>query len=149
MKPDSILIPVDFSKCSHNALRYGLELAQTFGASAHLLHVSEEMIFYSPMFGGFQPTQEQYATYAETGLANAATIQSAEGVDITTEHRFGKPYTEILECAKQRKSSMIVMGTLGRTALRLLLLGNVAENVVRHATCPVLTIHGELDHKNN
>jgi universal stress protein A len=143
MKPDSILIPMDFSAPSHKAFRYGLELAKKFNASVHLLHVTEEMIFYSPTFGGYMPSREQYAAYAESGLDNVAATEQMETVAIKKEHRFGKPATEIVKYAEQEGCSLIVIGTHSGTTVRQVVLGNVAENVVRYARCPVLTVHAE------
>jgi universal stress protein A len=143
MKPDSILIPMDFSEPSHKAFRYGLELANKFDAAVHLLHVTEEMVFYSPTFGGYMPSREQYAAYAESGLANVAATEPAEPVSIKKKHCFGKPATEIVKYAAQEKCSLIVIGTHGGTTVRQVVLGNVAENVVRNARCPVLTVHAE------
>ena len=89
------------------------------------------------------PSREQYAGYAETGLKNAADTDLAEGVIVKKEHRVGKPSAEIVKYADQEKCSLIVIGTHGGTAVRRAVLGSVAENVVRHARCPVLTVHAE------
>lgn len=143
VKPDCILVPTDFSEGSCKAVSYGVELARTFGATLHLLHVSEEMIFYSPSFGGYMPSRDQYAAYANAGLDNAVDSDQAAQLSLTTEHRIGKPSTEILKCAGEQGASLIVIGANGRSAVRHWILGSVAENVVRHATCPVLTVHGK------
>lgn len=143
MKPDTILLPIDFSEPSFKAFRYGLELARRFEARAHLLYVTEQMMFYSPSFGGFMPTKDQYDAYAESGLQAAADTELAQGIEITREHRFGNPQVEIVKCAREQQVALIVMGTHGQTGLLDALTGSVAVNVVRHAHCPVLTVHAE------
>lgn len=142
MKTDCILVATDFSEPSFEAVRYAVELAKRFDARLHVLHVIREMVFYSPTFGGYMPSRDQYAAAATAGLNNAVDADLAGDLEITTEYRFGIPHTEILKCAGELGSPLIVVGTHGRGVLAHAMNGSVAENVVRHASCPVLTIHG-------
>ena len=141
MKTDCILVATNFSEPSFKAVRYGIELAKQFDARLHVLHVIREMVFYSPTFGGYMPSREQYAAAATAGLENAVDPDLAGDLEVTTEYRFGNPHSEILKCAGELGSPLIVVGTHGRGALAHAVIGSVAENVVRHASCPVLTVH--------
>jgi nucleotide-binding universal stress UspA family protein len=141
MNTDSILVATDFTEPSLKAVRYAVELAKRFDTRLHVLHVIREMIFYSPTFGGYMPSRDQYAAAAAAALENAVDTDLAGNVPVTTEYRFGSPHTEILKCAKDIGSSLIVVGTHGRSELSHAVIGSVAENVVRHASGPVLTVH--------
>lgn len=143
MNTDRILVATDFDEPSASAVRYAVELAKRFDASLHVLHVIREMVFYSPTFGGYMPSRDQYAAAATAALENAVDASLAGNVPVTTEYRFGSPHTEILNCAKDVGSSLIVVGTHARGELSHAVVGSVAENVVRHASCPVLTVHCE------
>lgn len=143
MKTDCILVATDFSEPSFKAIRYAVELAKRFEARLHVLHVIREMVFYSPMFGGYMPSRDQYAAAAAAGLENAVDADLAGDVPVTTEYRFGSPHTEIVQCAGELSSPLIVVGTHARGELSHAVIGSVAENVVRHASCPVLTVHSD------
>jgi nucleotide-binding universal stress UspA family protein len=134
--PTEILVATDFGDAADAALVYGRMLARTFGASLHVLHVAEN-VFMRPVFAdpleiesGARRQLEQRLTEDEraTGRARVA-------VDIS-DH----PADAIVDYARNRRIGLIVMGTHGRRNVERLLMGSVAERVVRTATCPVLTI---------
>lgn len=143
MNTDNILVATDFSEPSQKAVRYALELAKKFNTRLHVLHVIREMVFYSPAFGGYMPSREQYAAAAAAGLKYAVDSDLAENIPVTTEYRFGSPHSEIVKCAGESDCSLIVVGTHARAELSRAVIGSVAENVVRHASCPVLTVHDD------
>ena len=139
-----ILVATDFGEASDAALNYGRDLARTYGATLHVLHVAENV----------------FARYADDGsMTLLPEIQSdiehaawkrMEGL-VTDEDRtmlHAKPVVltalgtaeAIVEYAKTHTIDIIVMGTHGRRALAHLLMGSVAERVVRMAPCPVLTV---------
>ena len=140
-----ILVPTDFSADAAAALTYALRFAQPFGASVHLLHVVAD-----PMAAGAWSS----AVYtAEIAGLHINLVRDAErrlqqeaadkGAPITTEVRTGHAAHVILDLANERGIDLIVMGTHGRTGLAHLVMGSVAERVVRLAPCPVLTMRAE------
>lgn len=135
----NILVPTDLSEPSLNATRYALEFARQFDAAIHLLYVIEEPAFYAPL-GGYYPSREEWTAFADSGLENWISDDDAAGLTIKREKFFGHPSTKIVEYARANEIDMIIMGTHGRSALPHLLVGSVAENVVRHAPCPVFTV---------
>ena len=140
---NKILVPTDFSKHSEKALRYGVELAIKFSAEVHLLHTFEIV----PMAygeGGFIPidSSEEIAEAAKQHL-DKLTIESVGQLVVTRAVTQGRPFVEIVRYAKQKEIDLIVLGTHGRGAISHMLLGSVAEQVVRKASCPVLVVRDE------
>jgi universal stress protein A len=137
-----ILVATDFSDASAAALTYGRELSTAFGASLHVLHVMENT-FLRPV-----PTDPYLLKAAATRqLADLITDQDrAQRHAIATTATSDEPAGEIVKYAKAHDIDLIVMGTHGRAGMARLLLGSVAETVVRAASCPVLTVkHPERD----
>jgi nucleotide-binding universal stress UspA family protein len=144
-----ILCPVDFSDPAREALHFAAELARQFNASMTLLHVYHPPGYTLPE-GIVLPGPEALASlfeHIDRTLAewrNEALARGAPEVDTATAQ--GSPWHEIVECARRRDFHMIVVGTHGHTGLRHLLLGSVADRVVRQAPCPVLTVR-PADHR--
>jgi nucleotide-binding universal stress UspA family protein len=138
----TILVPSDFSECSEEALQYGLELARRFDASVHLLHVVPDPMVQPWAAEGFSAPAfevvEEWKTQAVARL-NAA-VPDADRHRVTAVAVVATPYFEILAYAVTHKVDLIVMGTHGRSGVSHLLLGSIAERVVRTAPCPVLTV---------
>jgi universal stress protein A len=138
-----ILAPTDFSDFSKQALKSALELAQTFDAKLLLLHVLE---LPSYPIEGLVPSSlganllDDLERQASRDLAGVLPEAEGGGVDVGRRVIIGTPHRKIIEAAEEEKSDLIVMATHGRTGLSHLVLGSVAERVVRTATCPVLTI---------
>ena len=140
---ETILMPTDFSEPSRRALEYATTLARQLGASIHLLHV-----IYFPIEGAASPegywvdltgVRSQMRADAEREIG--ALAGSLPGLKVTTQVVEGtNPARAITRVAKERPVQMIVMGTHGRGGVSHLLLGSVAERVVRTATCPVMTV---------
>lgn len=138
----NILLPIDFSAPSEKATDYALTLARKFNATLHLLHVIEDPVVYIPMYESYPvPSRQQFETYAQTRLDNWITAEQAEGVKLEVSWRHGRPDVEIVEFAEDSGIDLIVLGTHGRGLAAHLLLGSVAEKVVRKSPCPVLTVH--------
>ncbi len=136
-----ILIPTDFSETAQSATQYAVELAKKFGAKLHLLHVIEDPVVYMPMFESYAlPPKEDFENFAETRLDNWILDEDKGDLTIETEWVHGNPFVDILKCAKREDADLIVVGTHGRSFTAHLLLGSVAEKVVRKAKCPVLTV---------
>lgn len=143
-----ILVPVDFSPDSDAALHYAVGLAQQVGATVHLLHIVENSMaagmWSADAYTGEKPgLLVNVVRDAEQRLERM--IPTIAGVRYGLEHdvRTGPPAATIVEFAKEELADLIVMGTRGRTGLSHVLLGSVAEEVVRRAPCPVLTLRAE------
>lgn len=144
MQPfEKILVPVDFSEHSAQALRTAADLSRRYDAQLTLIHVFDPVIYSLPeAYVLFTPEQlDKVVGTLEAELAAAKQI-AVEGGAARVETRLlhGFVATQILELAASSKVDLIVMGTRGRTGLSHLLLGSVAERVVRLAPCAVLTV---------
>jgi nucleotide-binding universal stress UspA family protein len=139
----TILHPADFSSCSGYAFQLACSLARDYGARLIVLHVLERPVL---TYGGVMtapppppppPSEDQRQSVQEQ-------LQWIKPPDpaICVEHLLeeGDPATAILQVAQERGCDLIVMGSHGRTGLGRLLMGSVAEQVVRKASCPVLTV---------
>ena len=139
-----ILVPIDFSACSRAAIDYAAFLARSFEASIDLLHVREPPPLFSPemvmLMPGDRPgTLTEFAA-SPGGTECKSLLAELELLRIPVRGRLESgPIAEtVVEVADDY--DLIVMGTHGRTGLTRLVLGSVAEQVVRHARCPVLTV---------
>jgi nucleotide-binding universal stress UspA family protein len=145
-----ILCPVDFSACSDHALKYALAFAQSHQAALELLHVVEPLIYgvgSGGIGGALQTTYlEDVGKGASEHLAGVVGELRRRYDQVTGLTVDGTPFVEIIRRARDQKTDLIVMGTHGRRGLPHLLIGSVAERVVRKAPCPVLTVkHPEHD----
>jgi nucleotide-binding universal stress UspA family protein len=142
-----ILVATDFSAASGAALEFAKTLSTRFGASLHLLHVLEDPYvtgaFAADVYAPPPPgLRESWLRSAETTMATLLTEAEATAFAATTDVVFGPIAHTIVERASQIGADLIVMGTHGRGAMAHLLMGSVAERVVRTAGCPVLTTRG-------
>ena len=142
-----ILVATDFSAASGAALALAKALAGRFGASLHLLHVLEDPYvtgaFAADVYAPPPPgLRESWRKNAENTIATLLTEPEVKALRATTEVNFGPIAGTIVERAAAVGADMIVMGTHGRGGVAHLLMGSVAERVVRTARCPVLTTRG-------
>lgn len=139
-----ILVPTDFSECSTVALRYGLALAERFGAHLHLLHVVQSPFDQPWSVEVYAVSQADFETTAraqsDARLARLVAEADRPPGAVSCVTTIGAPCPAIVAYAKEAPVDLIVMGTHGRGAVAHLLIGSVAENVVRRAPCPVLTV---------
>jgi universal stress protein A len=148
-----ILVPVDFSGCSRAALGHALFLSEKFSAPVHLLHVwhipghlrPDLTVWVGDVSGTLADHAQQEANAEMAKFLSEMGLASRSGV--TSEVIAGTPATAIVETAKAKGCDLIVIGTHGRTGFSHLLLGSVAESVVRHAPCPVMTVRGPKEEK--
>ncbi len=138
-----ILCPVDFSKPSARALEYALALAERLGAQVDVIHVYEFPNFAVEDGAVDLPPymQENLAMRLRERLEQFVKETAAEAPKTTVHLAEGVPYLQIVEVAKQQQADLIVIGTHGRTGLSHMMLGSVAERVVRTSEVPVLTVH--------
>ncbi|MEZ6059817.1 MAG: universal stress protein [Planctomycetaceae bacterium] len=134
-----ILVATDFSEHSDNAVRYAAEFAKVFGSELHLLHVAERVPIMYGEGGAVTPEIESEAITRAQGMLNDLL---ADSVNLKVERSVvpGHPFVEICRYAKDHDIDLIVIGTHGRGAFAHLLMGSVAERVVRKAKCPVMTV---------
>lgn len=136
-----ILALTDFSEPAKQAIAYAFKLAQTFEAKLILLHVVEPLD--SPMRSDSHlvMTRRDYLErLAHHKLAQMLPEAQDAKVEVTRRVVVGLPYRTIVEVATKEQADLLVMATHGRTGLSHLVMGSVAERVVRTAPCPVLTI---------
>lgn len=143
IKLKRILHPTDFSNNSYQALKFSCVFAKQFDAELHLLNVINNAAILSPGIDGVIPTDyyqklTQYALHELDKLP--AALSNFDGSVIRSVCE-GLPFVEIIRYAKENNIDLIIMGTHGRSGLMHIIIGSVAENVVRRAPCPVLTVH--------
>jgi nucleotide-binding universal stress UspA family protein len=136
----TILHPTDFSEHSHYAFRLACSLARDSGARLIVLHVLERPVLAYTGVMMAPPPPPPSEEERQAVLDQLLRIQPPEPAN-ALEHQLeeGDPATGILQVAQERPCDLIVMGSHGRTGLGRLLMGSVAEQVVRKAVCPVLT----------
>ena len=138
-----ILVPFDFGEPSVHALELATTFAERFGATIDVLHVvpnpymADGLGFAAPLPPEFL---DNLVSDAEKGLATVMTEPDRKRFTARLIVKIGDARSEILEHARTEKADLIVMGTHGRGAMAHLVLGSVAERVVRTASCPVLTV---------
>ena len=140
--PKKILAPVDFSHSSDRALQYALDFAVRSNAHLLLLHVVEAFpIDYMLGIKSAEEANEWQLKQARTRLRELSLKVIGEST-ISTESmvKFGKPFHEIAEVAKDEAVDLIIIATHGYTGLKHIQLGSTAEMVVRYAPCPVLVV---------
>jgi len=139
---ERILCPVDFSETSEHALRYAIDLATRLDASVLIVH-AYQLPAYALPDGGILARPEfavDLTTQIQEFLDKLVERYSAHGVVLRDRLVEGMPYVEINRVAAEEKVDLVVMGTHGRTGVKHLLLGSVAERVVRTSSVPVLTV---------
>jgi nucleotide-binding universal stress UspA family protein len=134
----SILVPVDFSEPSLDAVQHALALARRYEAQLCLLHVIAPL--HPDMLIDTTRTQRAVRVAAHERLTKLADATKKAWPRTGRELRTGHPVTTITALARRTNADLIIMGTHGYTGLKRTLLGSVAERVVRHAPCPVLTV---------
>ncbi len=143
----SILVPIDFSVHSKNALKYASPLAEQFGASLHLVFVVEPTVYPADLGFGqvvLPGIEEELREKGAEELQALIEREIGSRVTATCVVRTGSPHQEILNEAEDKKVDMIVVATHGHSGVEHMLFGSTADRIVRHAKCPVLTIRPDL-----
>ncbi len=142
-----ILLSTDFSECSVQATQHAFYLAAQLGAELHMLHVIEDLRAVVPdyHYGAVEWPKELFEQMQSRAQSSLKELVAAQG-EAQQQYpvlavRQGRPFEQIVEYAEQHHVDLIVIGSHGRTGLGRLLMGSVAERVVRHASCPVLVVH--------
>ena len=132
-----ILAPIDFSEYSMEALRGGMELAKDLDGELHIVHV------VAPHFALFDKMREQaretlMVEEAEEELARIRKDDCGNSAKVFTQVMVGPPVPKLIEYAKEQQIDLILLSTHGRTGIEHLMIGSVAEKLVRAAPCSVL-----------
>jgi nucleotide-binding universal stress UspA family protein len=140
---EKILTAIDFSESSDYAFEYALMLARQFQAELTIMHVINEPVdlrgFYVPHIS-FEQLEKEIEEGAQIMMEKFCQTRMGEFTGYQTAIVSGIPYEEIIRKAEETGSSLVVLGTHGRTGLDHIIFGSTAERVVRSASCPVLTI---------
>lgn len=142
-----ILVPVDFSDTSLQALDYAIEFGKPFKAEFIVVFVVEPVYYATPadLYGpvaGLNVLIDEQRRIGREQLTRLAADLKKRRIVARTILQTGTAYQIIVDTAKRLKADLIVMATHGRSGLSHVLLGSVAERVVRSAACPVLTVRG-------
>jgi nucleotide-binding universal stress UspA family protein len=141
-----VLLPTDFSSHSTAATPYACELAAKFGAELHLLHTLDVHLATTPRFGmGLVLPEHVHESRAAAAEAMTGVLdpQWAAGRAVVRAVVEGSPKVEIVRYARVHAIDLIVVATHGRSGLAHVIMGSVAESLVRTAPCPVLTVRPE------
>ena len=147
--PTRILVPTDFSNYSDNALRHAADIANQYQAEIFLLHVIDEHIQQCSL--DYCLTDEVMKEIEQASRTKSADllqqqikriINHSHDVKISPYVKYGFPYQEILREQEEKNIKLIVMASHGRTGIQRILIGSVAEQVMRGAKCPVLLVRG-------
>jgi nucleotide-binding universal stress UspA family protein len=143
IKLENVLVATDFSDVADAALAYGAALAAQFGARLHLLHVADNAFMLNVGAAGYMTNvaviQQEMEEDARVELKTRA--ERIEPPPATAVVSGSPPTAAIIEYARANDVDLIVVGTHGRGGMSRLLLGSVAERLVRMGPCPVLTVH--------
>jgi len=149
IETSALLYVTDFSDLSLHALEYAQFLAKKMGAKLHVLHVVDDSYQYwiatDMIAAPVGPPIEELMGKADEMLGQFVTNNLGQDIEVTRAIRHGRPFAEIIQYAKEQSIGMIVMGTHGRTGLKHVLLGSVADKAVHKSTCPVLTVRSPGD----
>jgi len=146
---DRIMVPVDFSDCSLDALEYAVSVAQRAQASVMLLHVLEPVSYGLDFTVSIQAEREHERKILTERLAGLVAALEAANVKSESLVRGGLPRDSILEAARAWSADLIVMGTHGRRGLSHALYGSVVESVLRKSHCPILTVRSPKFHQGH
>lgn len=135
-----IVVPIDFSDCSLDALECGIQLAGDFGAALTLLHVLEPALYDDDGTLRQAGKRERLDERIDPQLTPYMNAIQAAGVPVRAAVRGGIPADSILEFVRASRSDLIVMGTHGRRGISHVMRGSVAEAVLRRSPCPVLVV---------
>lgn len=143
-----ILVTTDFSESGDRAIAHAFRMAADHGAEVVLCHVIEMIVAPNPLYAQYYPTDllsPEIRARAEQDAHKALndrvpTDAALAKVRYTTMVLHGLPAEEIIRAAEDAKADLIVIATHGRTGLKHLFLGSVAERVIRHVRCAVLVV---------
>ncbi len=138
-----ILVPIDFSEYTPDILKYATEIAERFNATIHLIHVIPNMDYFTP-YESFMAAENMVAV--QKGIESEVqrdldeTAKGISGIPVVKAVRMGVSFVEIVDYVRTEGIELVIMATHGRGGLEHIIIGSVAEKVVRKSPCPVLTV---------
>jgi nucleotide-binding universal stress UspA family protein len=144
---NNILFTTDFSDASRHALPFAAAMARRYDAHLLLAHVVEQIPMSAVPMDSLPQDMDRAREHAERKMQEFRQSADLVGLKLETMVEPGFLWPVVTDTMEQRKTDMIVLGTHGRGPLKRLLLGSAAEEIFRHATCPVLTIGPNVDPK--
>jgi len=145
--PKRILVPTDFSSYSDNALRHAIDMARQYHATVYLLHVIDEHIQQCAADYCLSDTVMTEIEHESMVTSNDKLHQqvtrvsgNSQDVEIIPYLKRGIPFDEILKEQEEKTIDLIVIASHGRTGIRRILIGSVAEKITRNASCPVMLV---------
>jgi nucleotide-binding universal stress UspA family protein len=144
-----ILVPVDFSHCSKEALKFAAPFARQFGAGLTVLHVVAPFYPIDP-YGVNLPDYFGPDLMSQAEKLLDCLVREAVPPEVASQNltRHGQPAHEIIQASRELGADLIIIPTHGHTGLKHVVFGSTAEYVVRHATCPVLTLRVKASQRN-
>ncbi len=143
---NKILVPTDGSEYTRSAIQKAVELAKITGSSVTALYVLDQTIFVNmPLDSSISNTYTLLKKEGESAVQYVKDLCEENNIPCEVMVGEGSPVKYIVECSKNY--DLIVMGTLGRTGFSKLMMGSVAERVVRYSNCPVMVIRAPEDVK--
>lgn len=146
----NILAPTDCSEISKDAMFYAMEMAKMFNAQLTVFNViapAGEIDELSDPSNVYQEMLNELREQKKKEFENFWDSIALVGIKATLVQEEGEPFTEIIQYAQKTSQDLIVMGTHGRTGLLHIMMGSVAEKVVRYSAIPVLTVkHKDFEH---
>lgn len=142
-----ILVPVDFSNYSKNAINFSVQFAIKNNAQILLLYVIEPIIYPADLSIGqiaLPSVNLDLDQTAKSELEKLAQSEIGDSVQTTCIIKYGKPFLEIIETARDEDADLIIISSHGRSGVEHILFGSTADKVVRKSPCPVLTIREPL-----
>lgn len=141
-----VMVPVDFSKESVLAAKFAVSLAEEYKTKLYVMNVQEPLhSSLRPYISDFEEFQEKLIEQVKDDLSKVIPAAIKERVQVEEILEFGHPHHVIVDKAKELGVDVIVIATQGRTGLAHVLLGSVAERVIRHAPCPVFVVRNPKD----
>ncbi len=137
---EKILFPTDFSESAENASRYAISLAKKYGSKLYVIHVVEPFTYTTDFGLDYSAQYMEMEASAKRLLNEIVASIKKDNLDVEGTVLSGEPFVEIIKYARQAHVDLIVMATHGRTGIEHMLLGSVAEKVVRKSPYPVLTV---------
>jgi universal stress protein A len=139
-KISTILVPVDFSECAQTAVRYALGMAAQFDSEVTLVHVVEQIIYPGDWMYPPLAMSDFAGEKRDEVLQKMQALVHEPNAKVNYVVRVGRAWQEVTELAKESNADVLIIATHGYTGLKHVLLGSVAEKIIRHAPCPVLTV---------
>ena len=144
---EKILCPVDFSEFTDEILAYAVNIAKRFDSELHLIHVIPNLNYFTPYESFLTPENLVAIERNIEGEVGRDFDKITKKLDLPFKRivKTGVTFVEIIDYIKDQGIGLVVMGTHGRSGIEHILIGSVAEKVVRKSPCPVLTVRPKVN----